>query len=210
MTTEILTGLLVFITGLYAFVTYRILKANEKAVGVMKEQSQSMREQAAIMNEQVQAMRQQADALTRPYIAIKSFIVPGSKTIYLSISNIGKSAAENLKLELDRDFHRFGTRVASKNLSKYNVFQNQIECFPPEAQFVFSLAQGIHLFSEQADHTTTPLAFKIKALYSYSGRQVEETTVIDLAPYLNSEPDPEPIIDQLKEINKALRELKGK
>lgn len=54
MTIEILTGLLVFLTGYYAITTHRILRANEKAVKAVKEQN---------------------EALTRPYVhATLSFL----------------------------------------------------------------------------------------------------------------------------------------
>ena len=39
---EVLTGILVIITGSYAWATYKILRANEKVVEEMKEQSEAI------------------------------------------------------------------------------------------------------------------------------------------------------------------------
>ena len=206
--TEILTSLLVLITGFYAWVTYRILRANEQVLSVMNQQVETMREQAGVMQAQTEALRQQTDALMRPYITIKTYLVRGSKTIYLNITNAGKSAAENLRLKPDRDFHRFGDATENKNLANLNAFQNTIDCFPPSSQLTFSLAQGIHLFSEGADPNRTPPTFSIKAIYSYGDKTYDETTIIDLRQYLNTEPEPNPLIDQLKEIKEVLKQKK--
>ncbi len=81
---EFLTAALVFITAFYAYLTHRIAKANRQVVQVMREQS---------------------EALTRPYVTVAAVAQPGSPALYLRISNTGKTAAEQLRLELDRDFY---------------------------------------------------------------------------------------------------------
>ena len=54
---EILTAVLVIITGFYAWATFRILRANEKVVSVMEKQ---------------------AVAMGRPYVTVTPFVLPGT------------------------------------------------------------------------------------------------------------------------------------
>ncbi len=64
-----LTGLLVLITGFYAWATYRILKANELVV---------------------EAMREQSEATYRPYVTAGVYLEPDNPIFYLRIANTGK------------------------------------------------------------------------------------------------------------------------
>ena len=89
MALEILTGLLVLITGFYAWATYKILRANESVVEVA---------------------RQEAENISRPYINISTFTIPDNPIIFLVIENTGKTLANNLKLQIDKDFYQFGEK----------------------------------------------------------------------------------------------------
>lgn len=42
MTMEILTAILVFITGIYAYLTYQMSKISERSVQIMNEQTEAM------------------------------------------------------------------------------------------------------------------------------------------------------------------------
>jgi hypothetical protein len=180
---EILTTLLVAITGFYAWATCRILRANEQVVSVMQEQS---------------------EAINRPYIAVSTFLVPRSVMIYLKIENIGKTAAQVLHLTLDRDFYKFGRRGEEDNLATFSAFTQPIKTFPPGAQLVFPLAQAFVVFGEGANSEATPRVFNVHATYSYLQRTVTETTTIDLNPYLKSQPEPDPMLDKLDAMVKSL------
>ena len=154
---EFLTAALVIITAVYAYLTHRISKANQQVVQVMREQS---------------------DALTRPYVTVAAVTEPGSPALYLRISNTGKTAAEKLRLNLDRDFYMWADK--SLNLAVQNIFRHEIASFAPGAVLTFGLIQGFKLFAEDADHKVTPLVFKVQATYRYLGNSVEEETIIDL------------------------------
>lgn len=78
MTLEILTGLLVVVTGYYAWVAHSSLKV----------------------------MREQNDRLTRPYVVIRP--VRDSQNILLEVENTGRTSAEDLKLDIDKSFHCAG------------------------------------------------------------------------------------------------------
>ena len=83
MAIEVLTGLLVIITGFYAWVTYKMLTA----------------------------LQQQAEAVTRPYLTINVFSEPKDVLFYLRIANTGRTGASNVRLTLDRDFYQFGSVI---------------------------------------------------------------------------------------------------
>jgi hypothetical protein len=74
---DILTFILVIITGFYALVTFRILKANQGVVNIMADQQ---------------------EAILRPYVTISQFCPPSDASFYLKISNTGKTAAINLRI----------------------------------------------------------------------------------------------------------------
>jgi hypothetical protein len=185
--TEILTGMLVLITAFYAWATYRILQANRDMAMVMKDQ----------MNLQL-----------RPYVQPSLFIHPGTNIFCLRIKNIGRSAASNLRLSLDRDFFQFGEKRAERNLQNLAAFSGRIASFPPDAELEFWLAQGPHLFGDGADDAVTPRVFSITAEYEYSGKAVMETTTLDFRPYLNSDIPRHHMAHELREIGRVLQDLK--
>jgi hypothetical protein len=74
---EFLTTMLVVITGIYAFFTYRILRANESVVGTIREQINSS---------------------VRPYVYFD--LVPFSNLIIAKIKNTGITAAYNISVTI--------------------------------------------------------------------------------------------------------------
>jgi len=186
---ELLTTILVIVTSFYAWATFRILKANEKVVDVMSKQN---------------------EALIRPYITITPLVNPRHPIIYLKIINTGKTAAVDVKLEIDRPFYQFGEGREEKNIATFSAFQKPIDCFPPGMSLCFDLAQGFVIFGKDANPNITPVKFSIKAIYSYGERTVEEVTNVDLQPYLNSRSEPEPKIEELEKIRKAIEGLNKK
>lgn len=179
---EFLTFLLVVITGFYAWVTFKILKANE---GVLRE------------------MMEQRNAFYRPYISISPVVYPDNPSFYLKVKNTGLTAANWLKLSMDRDFYPFGD-THRDNLRKNSAFNNIIHSFVPGAEMLFHLAQGFVIFGERASEDITPSKFTVTAQYEFSGRTVNESTVIDLHPYLNSAIPHDPVVRKLEDIKQAI------
>jgi len=105
---EILTAILVAITGIYAYLTYKMSKMNERAVQIMNEQTES---------------------ISRPYLIIQPIVRPHTQFLYLKIYNSGKTPALNVKLELDRDFYQFDE--LSKNLKDASAFTSTFDSFAP-------------------------------------------------------------------------------
>ena len=185
----VLNGVLVMITAFYAWATFRILKANE---GVLK------------------ATRDQSESLSRPYVSPILYLVPGTNIFALRIENSGHTEARNLTLTLDRDFFRFGKQEPGQNAKNLNAFSQPIQSFGPGARIDVWLAQGPHLFGGDADANRTPLVFSIRATYEYSGRSVTEDTTIDFRPYLMTDLPREPLVQELKDIKRAIDDLKDR
>jgi hypothetical protein len=184
MVIEYLTAILVFITAIYAYLTHRMAKSAE---------------------ESVDAMNQQTMALSRPYVAIQPFIRPHTPILYLRIKNSGRTAAMNLELSIDRDFYQFGeTNQNGKNLKNLSAFTVPIDSFPPEMELLFALGQGWVLFGEDGNTTAMPTQFAVTAKYAFSGIEVSETTHIDLRPYLGSEGERDPLVEEVEKVRKVL------
>jgi hypothetical protein len=116
--TEWLTGALVLITGLYAWATLRILRANEAVVAAMKEQT---------------------EAQLRPYIVVAAAPRIGATLMCLSIENAGRTPAENLRLNMDRNFYQNAQRNDDENIAKLSAFTEPIRSLAPGARIVFIL-----------------------------------------------------------------------
>ena len=182
----ILTALLVLITGFYAWATYRILKANELVV---------------------ESMREQTEATYRPYVTVGLFLEPDNPIFYLRIANLGKTAATDLRLAIDRSFFKFGERSESHDLASFAAFNQPIDSLPPGSEIIFGLAQGFVVFAEGADPSTCPTTFTVTANYRFGAKQTEERHTIDLRPYLHADVPQDPVIRKLKTINDSLGKL---
>lgn len=185
---ELLTSALVLITGFYAWVTFRIMRANERTVA---------------------SVREQTEALNRPYVTITVLTVPDSPVFYLKIANTGRTGAGNVRLQMDRDFYQYG-RKDGRNLRSLAAFQQPIDQLPPGSEIVFALAQAFVVFGKDADPTITPQVFEVRASYRYGATEVDEKTIIDLRPYFLSVDKPDRMIDVLQAIRKELEKIAKK
>lgn len=182
--TEVLTALLVVITGFYAWVTFRMLKVNKLVV---------------------QAMREARDAEVRPYVTINVFHIPKNPVFYLRIANTGRTGATNLRLVLDRDFFQYGQQN-QPNLKNSVAFQQPIEQLPPGAELVFGLAQGFVVLNAANQHLTPPV-FSVQATYSFGSQTFSETTTIDLRPYRDGMVPAHAEAEELKKVREELEKI---
>jgi hypothetical protein len=180
---ETLTGVLVVITAFYAWITFKILKANESVLHETK---------------------LQREAFFRPYISISPVVYTENPIFFLKIQNTGQIAANNLKLSIDKDFFQFGEKNNDRNLKHYSAFSDKIDSFVPNAQMLFYLAQGFVIFGNNAKKDITPSIFTITATYEFSGKKISEQTIIDLRPYLNSAIPHDPVVSMLKGIKESI------
>ncbi len=177
------------ITGLYAFVTFLILLSNMLTI---------------------RELRKQNESFMRPYIHINAFVPTGSIILYLRIRNQGRSTASNVKLTIDRDFFQYGGSSPEDNFRSFPCFNNVIADFPADAEFVFALAQSFVVLGKDADKSKTPTSFIIDARYDWASKHFDETTTIDLNPYLHSQSSPDPIHCELEGIKEELAKMQRK
>lgn len=182
MITDFLTAALVVITAFYAWVTHRILRANENAVKAMKEQTL---------------------AISRPYISVVATLEPDNPIFYLKITNLGKSAAYNLKLTIDRSFYQ----INGNDLAKYTVFNDVIDSFAAESEITFAMERSFVIFNNSEESPKFPWKFSITAEYEFGGNKVCEINRIDLRPFLNADVPQNPYIRKLKDISDSLQKL---
>jgi len=181
---EYLTAILVFVTAIYAYLTQKMAKASEASV---------------------QAVRDQSEAMLRPYIGISPFVRPQTTVLYLRVENTGRTAAENVRLTMDRDFFQFGdNKRPGNNLRTKSAFSEPIDGFAPGNKLVFALAQGSVIFGDGYRPENTPHQFNITATYEFSGKPVEEVHRIDLRPYIGSEGERDPLVDELEKIRQII------
>lgn len=186
MVIEYLTAILAFITAIYAYLTHRMAKSSEASVEVMRNQS---------------------EAMLRPYVTVVPFIRPNTQILYLRVKNTGKTSAKNFCLSLDRDFFQFGKKTG-KNLRTMSAFSTPIDSFPPGAELIIALAQGWVIFDEDAQAGLCPTQFNVTATYEYLGKDVAELNRIDLRPYIGTEGEHDPIVEELERIRKVMEEAK--
>lgn len=188
MIIEFLTSMLVLVTGFYAWVTFRIMRANEATV-------------ATVIN--------QTDALTRPYVTVGVVTFPNNYVLYLRISNTGKTGADDVRLTLDRDFYQFGV-TSNRNLRDMSAFQQPIAQLPPGAEIIFALASAVSLFAPNADAAVIPQVFEVSASYRYGERRVTEKSIIDVRPYFMSVDRPDAMITEVQGVRKELEKIAKK
>lgn len=181
--TEFLTALLVIVTAFYAWVTFKILRANENVV---------------------QEMQKQYLEYIKPSIVANVSTFTSNICLFLRIANVGKSSASNVKLTLDRDFYKMGKRNEINNLRNHPAFSNPIEMFPPGTELLFYLAQSYIVLGDSADQSATPKKFKISIEYSFLNKIYNESVLIDLCPYLYSVTPQNAVVDALGKIEKAI------
>jgi hypothetical protein len=182
-TTDLLTAALVIITAAYAGLTYGIMRANRRSVA---------------------AMEQQTEALSRPYITVAPFTLPKNPILFLRIVNAGNTAAQRVRLELDRPYYRLGRAEQTENLMTFAAFSQVIASVAPTAEFIFALAMAPALFGDGVDEAKTPLSFKVTATYGFAGKVVTEVTDVDLRPFRGMHMAYDPVVNELSEIKDIL------
>jgi hypothetical protein len=181
-TIEYLTAILVLVTAIYSYLTYKMAKASEASV---------------------QAVREQSEAMLRPYVSVSSYIRPHTPILYLRIENTGRTGAENLRLSMDKDFFQYGEATQTdNNLRSKAAFVDTVQSLPPGGTLIFALAQDFVIFASDADASVVPKQFSVTAAYSFAGKQITETHCIDLRQFIGSEGERDPIVEELEKLRK--------
>ncbi|MCU8015939.1 hypothetical protein L5M36_03370 [Shewanella sp. SM72] len=182
--TEYLTFSLVVITGLYAFFTYKILKANQSSVS---------------------AIQEQMEASSRPYVTVRISMQVGEPFFYLNIENVGKTAAKNLILSIDKDFFQYGENKLERNIKEFPVFKNVVLEFPTGTHLFYPLISSVDILSDSADVELVPREFRVTAEYAYlNNKVVREVFHFDLSVYQNCIALKDPIVTAINGVKAAV------
>lgn len=184
--TDWLTLALVVITAFYAWATLKILRANEAMVSTMRDQQ---------------------NAAMRPYILVSTSVRTGTQLLYLSIKNVGKTAALGLKLSLDKSFYQLGEKREERNIANSAAFSRVIDSLPPDGQLLFLLGNGPTLFSSSNTDELSPLLFQVTAKYMSGTESISETSTVDLRPYINTDVPHDPIVEELGKLREEFVKL---
>lgn len=161
-TTNLISLILVIVTGVYVLLTWRIANANKGMLDNIREQYR--------------------DSL-RP-VVYATLQVRSQVVMRLAITNSGRSPAYRLRVTIDKDFIQF---AHGRNIREFNIFNREIPVLAAGGAIVIDLAQGFNLDREQDGKVLTPLEFNIALSYSSNDNKLfEETVPIDLSPYMQT------------------------
>jgi len=150
-----LTGVLVVITLYYAIITHL---------------------QLAVSRQSVEVMRKQNEMSTRPYIIVRP--IRDGMIFHLQVTNTGKTAAENLKLDIDSSF--YCADEEGNNLKEQHLFSEGVESFAPGTEVNYMLGTMPQIFGDEQSEHPMPTEFCVTARYSYLGGDATEMTHVDL------------------------------
>jgi hypothetical protein len=184
--TDWLTLALVVITALYAWATFRILRANEAVVT---------------------AMESQTEAQLRPYVVVSVAPRIGTTLLFLEVQNTGRSPAIDLRLRMDKDFFPHAERREAENIAKLPAFTEPIKSLAPGSRLQFILGVGGTIFSASVDEALCPKVFSVSAQYQYAGHTYDEDNTIDFRPMLHSAAMQDPVAEEVKRLREALEKL---
>jgi hypothetical protein len=182
----IAAGVSAVIAAVYTVVTAKILRVNRGALD---------------------AMRAQVVELTRPRVVIWPWVRLGTQLFCLTVKNSGSTSATHLRLTLDRDFFVFGEQKEDRNLRHFAAFTNSIDALAPSAEMVFYLGVSHQMFRQPEKTASMPLTFSIRAEYRLGESKYDETTFVDLRPFLESAVPQDPIAEEIEKVSKELKRL---
>jgi hypothetical protein len=183
--TELWTVVLVVITAAYAAGTFLILRANRAAVD---------------------AMREQTESLLRPYVSVEVCARPGTTLMQLVVRNTGKSAAEGLRMSIDRPLQ---TKLdhTKMNLQDLPLFSGRESMsLAAGAELIHLLGIGHKLFSAAGVHGM-PETFLVSAEYAFGGRRYIEKHTVDVRPLIHTSVQHDPIATAIRDAAEKLAKV---
>jgi hypothetical protein len=140
---NIISLVLVVVTGVYVFLTWRIANSNQKMIERLDEQH-----------------REEVRPNVFAHLEFRAQVVVG-----LVIENMGRSPAYDLRVSISDDFLQFAGE-SGKNLKDMSLFTDPIEWFPPGAKIAVDLSQGFNFDkTDESGNNITPSRFLIELDY---------------------------------------------
>jgi hypothetical protein len=149
----------------------------------------------------LQVTRMQFEASNRPVLCVDVFAYPGSGLLKLRVRNLGMVTAEGLKLNLNKDFYAVGEQGDASNIRTAHAFQSAIPTFAPRAELVYNLGTFHQVVTNPE---RMPFEFTVTAEYGHAQRRFTEQTSIDLNTFRRVAINPEPLLEEIREIRKVL------
>lgn len=181
-----LTGVLVVVTAIYVYLTWRIANANQRMLERVEEQH---REEM------------------RPNV-FASLEFRAQTVARLVVENKGKTPAYRLRASIDKDFYQFAS-AGSTNVREIPFFTEETPWFPPGARVVFDLAQGFNFDVVRGGANITPSNFLVKLEYESKFDSYEDECKIDVRPYLQMHVEAT-IGEQIGRIENTLKKIASK
>lgn len=181
---EILTGVLVLTTAVYAWLTYKIAKSN---------------------NDMVNEVRKQIELQKRPIITINTEVHHHAMFL-MRIWNSGNSPAENITFSIDKDVYRYGHGVPENNIRELYIFKEGLAALAPKDGYWIDIGTASDVGTIRDGKTLVPEKFSITVNYSFDTTPYSETFIIDLKSYFFTSGEKR-TAEQIEKIAKSLDEL---
>lgn len=154
--TPLLTLGLLVVTGVYAYLTYRLVKSSE----------------------------QQSWEVSRPRLVVALRTNQGGQFLMLHIENIGMTPADELRLALDRPVNQQFGKV--KDIRETPILKEGLPSLPPQTRVRIGIGVAHSYLHEDADRQLHPLSFEVTATYKSGDRNISERFPLDVERQLNA------------------------
>lgn len=181
---ETLTAALVIITAIYAFLTWKIARSNDRMVKHLEHVYQESHRPIVLA-----------------YLTFRQATV-----VRLTVKNFGASPAYELQLSMDRDFYQFNQ---DQNVRSFELFSRPFSIFPPNYQVDLDLAQGFNFDKMDGDLNRTPSEFNVNLKYRSDSETYESDVPIDLKTFFQMHIE-KTSSERLEEIGKGIEKLAKK
>ena len=182
----ILTAILVVITGIYAYLTYRMAQSSAKSVAIMD---------------------RQVDAISRPYVSVGPMKKAQWPWIYLKIENTGQTEAKNLRLQIDATPETLETLNSGMDVTSAHAFNHPLSSFAPGAKLFYLLGSGDSLESDGSGDAKLSPTFTVTATYTFGTTEVSETTTVDVNQFRNTVLETDQIVRAIDDLKNKVDEL---
>lgn len=146
----------------------------------LRRQAEAQEKSERALNAQAAALHEEAERQSRAYLRI-SLVPSGNSSWTLEIANVGRTAAEDVQLHVDRQVWLWASEDELKLLSELPLFAKGGFSIPAGFTLSYALQDSrvlSHVFERRIEQ---PNQFSIQAQYrTTSGRSVDETSRFSL------------------------------
>jgi len=160
------------------FLVYRYVRDTAAMSKATQDSADATRDSAKAAENTLQEMRNARAEENAPFVVVYFKYIHRRSTIYLVVENIGKSVAQNVKMEFDPPLQ--GSKLMRPDLESNTLLTDGIYSIVPNYKIPIPFDFLNHYF-----HENLPLEYRIRVTYYGSGNlpQQEVKYVLDLKPY---------------------------